>query len=244
MRSLWIITWRELGAYFSTPLAYVFLVIFLAGAGAVTFYMGDFFGRRQADLMAFFGFHPWLFLVLIPAVGMRLWAEERKSGTIELLMTLPVTTGQVVAGKFLAAWAFTAIAIALTFPIWISVAYLGEPDHGVIFASYLGSLLMAGALLALTSCLSALTKNQVIAFVVGAAASFIFMMSGLDIVLGFFTNWAPAYIVDLIASMSFLTHFQTITKGVVEVPSVVFFLSMMAVCLFINVQIVELKKAG
>jgi len=244
MRTLGIITWRELGGYFSTPLAYVFLVIFLAGAGAVTFYMGNFFGRGQADLLAFFGFHPWLFLVLIPAVGMRLWAEERKTGTIELLMTLPVTTGQVVAGKFLAAWAFTAIAIALTFPIWISVSYLGDPDHGVIIASYLGSLLMAGALLALTSCLSALTKNQVIAFVVGAAASFIFMMSGLDIVLGFFTNWAPAYIVDLVASMSFLTHFQTITKGVVEVPSMVFFLSMMAVCLFINVQIVELKKAG
>ena len=244
MRTLGIIIWRELGGYFSTPLAYVFLVIFLAGAGAVTFYMGNFFSRGQADLLAFFGFHPWLFLVLIPAVGMRLWAEERKTGTIELLMTLPVTTGQVVAGKFLAAWAFTAIAIALTFPIWISVSYLGDPDHGVIIASYLGSLLMAGALLALTSCLSALTKNQVIAFVVGAAASFIFMMSGLDIVLGFFTNWAPAYIVDLVASMSFLTHFQTITKGVVEVPSMVFFLSMMAVCLFINVQIVELKKAG
>jgi ABC-2 type transport system permease protein len=244
MRTLGIITWRELGGYFSTPLAYVFLVIFLAGAGAVTFYMGNFFSRGQADLLAFFGFHPWLFLVLIPAVGMRLWAEERKTGTIELLMTLPVTTGQVVAGKFLAAWAFTAIAIALTCPIWISVSYLGDPDHGVIIASYLGSLLMAGALLALTSCLSALTKNQVIAFVVGAAASFIFMMSGLDIVLGFFTNWAPAYIVDLVASMSFLTHFQTITKGVVEVPSMVFFLSMMAVCLFINVQIVELKKAG
>ena len=244
MRTLGIITRRELGGYFSTPLAYVFLVIFLAGAGAVTFYMGNFFGRGQADLLAFFSFHPWLFLVLIPAVGMRLWAEERKTGTIELLMTLPVPTGQVVAGKFLAAWAFTAIAIALTFPIWISVSYLGDPDHGVIIASYLGSLLMAGALLALTSCLSALTKNQVIAFVVGAAASFIFMMSGLDIVLGFFTNWAPAYIVDLVASMSFLTHFQTITKGVVEVPSVVFFLSMMAVCLFINVQIVELKKAG
>lgn len=244
MRTLGIITRRELGGYFSTPLAYVFLVIFLAGAGAVTFYMGNFFGRGQADLLAFFGFHPWLFLVLIPAVGMRLWAEERKTGTIELLMTLPVTTGQVVAGKFLAAWAFTAIAIALTFPIWISVSYLGDPDHGVIIASYLGSLLMAGALLALTSCLSALTKNQVIAFVVGAAASFIFMVSGLDIVLGFFTNWAPAYIVDLVASMSFLTHFQTITKGVVEVPSMVFFLSLMAVCLFINVQIVELKKAG
>ncbi len=244
MRILGVITRRELGGYFSTPLAYVFIVIFLSGTGAVTFYIGNFFGRRQADLLAFFGFHPWLFLVLIPAVGMRLWAEERKSGTIELLMTLPVTTGQVVAGKFLAAWAFTAIAVALTFPIWISVNYLGDPDNGVIVASYLGSLLMAGALLALTSCLSALTKNQVIAFVVGAAASFIFMMSGLDIVLGFFTDWAPGYIVDLISSLSFLTHFQTITKGVIQAPSVIFFLSMMAVCLFINVQIVELKKAG
>jgi len=144
MRTLGVITRRELGGYFSTPLAYVFIVIFLAGTGAVTFYLGNFFGRRQADLLAFFSFHPWLFLVLIPAVGMRLWAEERKSGTIELLMTLPVTTGQVVAGKFLAAWAFTTIAVALTFPIWISVNYLGDPDNGVIVASYLGSLLMAG----------------------------------------------------------------------------------------------------
>ena len=244
MKILGIITRRELGAYFSTPLAYVFIVIFLAGAGAVTFFMGDFFARRQADLQAFFSFHPWLFLVLIPAVGMRLWSEERKSGTIELLMTLPVTTGQVVVGKFLAAWTFTAIALALTFPIWISVGYLGDPDHGVIIASYLGSLLMAGALLALTSCLSALTKNQVIAFVIGAAASFIFLMSGLDLVLGLFRDWAPAYLVDMVSSLSFLTHFETIAKGVIQASAIVFFLSMITVCLFINAQIVELKKAG
>ncbi len=244
MRNIWIITKRELAAYFSTPLAYVFIVTFLAGAGAVTFFMGDFFGRRQADLQSFFSFHPWLFLVLIPAVGMRLWAEERKTGTIELLMTLPVTTGEAVVGKFLAAWVFTGIALALTFPIWISVNYLGDPDNGVIFASYVGSLLMAGALLALASCLSALTRNQVIAFVIGSAASFLFLMSGLDLVLGMFRSWAPAYVLDMVSSLSFLTHFQTIADGVLPLPAIVFFLSMMAVCLFINAQIVELKKAS
>jgi len=244
MRALWIITVREFGAYFATPLAYVFLVIFLAGAGAVTFFVGDFFSRRQADLMSFFSFVPWLFLVLIPAVGMRLWAEERKSGSIELLMTLPVTTGQAVGGKFLAAWLFTGIAVALTFPMWISVNYLGSPDNGVIFAGYVGTMLMAGALLALAGCLSALTRNQVIAFVVGAAASFLFMMSGLDLVLSVFKGWAPPYVLDMISSLSFLTHFQTISQGVLHLPAIVFFLSMILVCLFINIQIVELKKAG
>ena len=244
MSSLWIITRRELGAYFATPLAYVFLVIFLAGAGAVTFFLGDFFMRKQADLQPFFAYHPWLFLVLIPAVGMRLWAEERKSGTIELLMTLPVTTSQAVGGKFLAAWLFTGIALALTFPIWITVNYLGSPDNGVIFASYVGSLLMAGALLALTSCLSALTRNQVIAFVIGAAASFMFLMSGLDLVTGLFQGWAPPYVISIVASLSFLTHFLTIAQGVLDLPTVIFFLTMIGVCLFINAQIVELKKAG
>jgi ABC-2 type transport system permease protein len=244
MKNIWIIARRELSAYFATPLAYVFLVIFLAGAGAVTFFMGDFFSRRQADLQSFFSFHPWLFLVLIPAVGMRLWAEERKSGTIELLMTLPVTTAEAVGGKFVAAWLFTGLALALTFPIWISVNYLGDPDNGVIFASYLGSFLMAGALLALASCLSALTRNQVIAFVIAAAASFIFLMSGLDLVLGLVRGWAPAYLLDMIASLSFLTHFQTIADGVLPLPAIVFFLSMIGVCLFINAQIVELKKAS
>ena len=244
MSALWIITRRELGAYFATPLAYVFLVIFLAGAGAVTFFLGDFFVRRQADLQPFFAYHPWLFLVMIPAVGMRLWAEERKSGTIELLMTLPVTTGQAVGGKFLAAWLFTAVALGLTFPIWITVNYLGDPDNGVIFASYIGSLLMAGALLALASCLSALTRNQVIAFVIGVAASFLFLMSGLELVMGVFQGWAPSYVINVVASLSFLTHFLTIAQGVLDLPTVIFFLSMIAVCLFVNAQIVELKKAG
>lgn len=244
MKNITIIARRELSAYFATPLAYVFIVTFLAGAGAVTFFMGDFFGRRQADLQAFFSFHPWLFLVLIPAVGMRLWAEERKSGTIELLMTLPVTTTEAVAGKFVAAWLFTGIALVLTFPIWISVNYLGDPDNGVIVASYVGSFLMAGALLALASCLSALTRNQVIAFVIAAAASFLFLMSGLDLVLGLVRSWAPAYVIDMISSLSFLTHFLTIADGVLPLPAIVFFLSMIAVCLFINAQIVELKKAS
>lgn len=244
MRNVWIITKRELGAYFSTPLAYVFIVTFLAGTGSVTFFMGGFFLSRQADLQSFFSFHPWLFLILIPAVGMRLWAEERKTGTIELLMTLPVTTGEAVLGKFLAAWIFTGIAVALTFPIWISVNYLGDPDNGVILASYVGSLLMAGALLALNSCLSALTRNQVIAFVIGAAASFLFLMSGLDLVLGLFRGWAPTYVLEMVASLSFLTHFQTITTGVLPLPGIIFFLSLMAVCLYVNTQIVELKKAS
>lgn len=244
MRALWTITAREFGAYFATPLAYVFLVIFLAGAGAVTFFVGDFFSRRQADLVSFFSFVPWLFLLLVPAVGMRLWAEERKSGSIELLMTLPVTTGQAVGGKFLAAWLFTGIAVSLTFPLWISVNYLGDPDNGVIFAGYVGTMLMAGALLALASCLSALTRNQVVAFVVGTAASFLFMMSGLDLVLSVFKGWAPPYLIDMIAALSFLTHFQTISQGVLHLPAILFFTSMILVCLFINVQIVELKKAG
>ncbi|MSP20220.1 MAG: ABC transporter permease [Alphaproteobacteria bacterium] len=244
MRNVWIIAKRELSAYFSTPLAYVFIVIFLAGTGAVTFFIGDFFGRGQADLQSFFSFHPWLFLVLIPAIGMRLWAEERKTGTIELLMTLPVTTGEAVVGKFVAAWLFTGIALGLTFPIWISVNYLGDPDNGVIFASYVGSMLMAGALLALASCISALTRNQVIAFVIGAAASFLFLMSGLDLVLGLFRGWAPAYVLEMVASMSFLVHFQTIAEGVLPIPAIIFFLSMITVCLFINAQIVELKKAS
>ena len=190
-------------------------MIFLAAIGAFTFYLGSFFSRSQSDLQPFFTFHPWLYLFLIPAIGMRLWAEERKAGTIELLLTLPISTFHVVAGKFLAAWLFTLLALALTFPIWITVNILGNPDNGVIVASYLGSWLMAGAFLSLVSCLSALTKNQIIAFVVGAAVSFLFLMAGLDIVLGAFRSWAPEWIVDVVASLSFLTNFQQISKGVI-----------------------------
>jgi ABC-2 type transport system permease protein len=243
VRNALIIARRELVAYFASPLAYVFIVIFLALAGALGFYIGAFFARGQADLTSFFLFHPWLFMILVPAIGMRLWAEERRSGTIELLMTLPITPIEAVLGKFLAAWAFTTIALALTFPMWLTVNFLGQPDNGVIVASYIGSWLMAGAFLALSACISALTKNQVIAFVVGAAASFLFLMSGLDLVLDAFRAWAPGYLVDLVASLSFLTHFASVAKGVIGMPTVVFLVSLMLLCLFINTQVIEIEKA-
>ena len=188
MKVLFNIVKRELASYFSTPLAYVFIVIFLMLIGSFTFYLGNFFVRGQADLNSFFAFHPWVYILLIPAVTMRLWAEERKSGTIELLMTLPLTTAQSVIGKFFAAWIFICIALILTFPIWITVNYLGQPDNGVIFAGYIGSLFMSGAYLSIGSCISAITKNQVIAFVISATVCFIFTMSGLDIVLNFLNS--------------------------------------------------------
>ena len=242
MKVLFNIVKRELASYFSTPLAYVFIVIFLMLIGSFTFYLGNFFVRGQADLNSFFAFHPWVYILLIPAVTMRLWAEERKSGTIELLMTLPLTTAQSVIGKFFAAWIFICIALILTFPIWITVNYLGQPDNGVIFAGYIGSLFMSGAYLSIGSCISAITKNQVIDFVISATVCFIFTMSGLDIVLNFFKIWAPEFLVNTISSMSFLTHFESITKGVIEVRDFLFYLSVIFFWLFLNVIVVEFKK--
>ncbi len=235
---------RELSAYFATPVAYVFIVIFLILTGVFTFYLGGFYERNQADLESFFQFHPWLYLVLIPAIAMRLWAEERKSGTVELLMTLPVSLVQVVLGKFCAAWCFTALALALTFPIWITVNYLGDPDNGVILAAYLGSLLMAGGFLAIGACMSALTKNQVIAFVVGMAISFCFVLSGFPIVLDFFQAWAPQAVVEAIGSFSFLTHFAAIRKGVIDLRSLVYFTSLIAFWLYVTTVVVDAKKAS
>ena len=182
MHNIHIIAKREFQAYFATPVAYVFLVIFLAMTGSFAFFLGGFFSRGQADLISFFSYHPWLYLALIPAISMRLWAEERNSGTIELLMTLPISTTEAVIGKFLAAWAFTAIALALTFPMWVTVNVLGNPDNGVIIASYMGSFFMAGAFLAIGACLSAVSKSQVIAFIMAATVCFLFTMSGLDLV--------------------------------------------------------------
>ena len=242
MNVLFNIVKRELASYFSTPLAYVFIVIFLALIGSFTFYLGNFFVRGQADLNSFFAFHPWVYILLIPAVTMRLWAEERKSGTIELLMTLPLTTAQSVIGKFFAAWFFIFIALILTFPIWITVNYLGQPDNGVILAGYVGSFFMSGAYLSIGSCVSAFTKNQVIAFVVAATLCFIFTMSGVDIVLNFFKVWAPEFLVNTISSMSFLTHFESITKGVIEIRDFLFYLSVIIFWLFLNIVVVEFKK--
>ena len=244
LRNVTTVFRREFAAYFTTPLAYVFLVVFLALAGALTFYIGNFFEREQADLEPFFTFHPWLYLFLIPAISMRLWAEERKTGTAELLLTLPITLPQAVLGKFLAAWAFTAVALALTFPLWISVNLLGRPDNGVILAGYIGSFVMAGAFLAVSSCMSALTKNQVIAFVLACAACFLFILSGTPMVLGFAQSWLPQVLIDAVASFSFLTHFNAIKKGVIDLRDVIFLASLITLFLYANVVAVDLKKSA
>jgi len=234
---------RELRSYFATPVAYVFIVIFLVLSGAFTFYLGGFYESGQADLRPFFTFHPWLYLFLVPAVSMRMWAEEGKSGTIELLLTLPVTTWQAVLGKFLAAWAFIGIALALTFPIWLTVNYLGSPDNGVIFASYLGSLLMAGAFLAIGSCLSACTRNQVVAFILTVVACFLLLLAGFPLVLDAVRAFAPQGVVDAIASLSFLTHFAAISKGVIDLRDLLYFLLMIGFWLYASALIIEMKKA-
>ena len=235
---------REFAAYFATPVAYVFIVIFLFLMGVFTFYIGAFYERNQADLEPFFRFHPWLYLFLIPAIAMRLWSEERKTGTIELLMTLPIPAYQAVIAKFLAAWCFTAVALVLTFPMWITVNYLGAPDNTVILASYIGSLLMAGGFLAIGSCISGITKNQVIAFVVSVVICFLFLLSGFPLVLDFFRGWAPQTVVNAVASFSFLTHFESIKKGVIDFRDLVFFLALISFWLYANVVVIETKKAG
>jgi ABC-2 type transport system permease protein len=234
---------RELRSYFATPVAYVFIVIFLLLSGALTFYLGSFYERGQADLQPFFNFHPWLYLFLVPAVSMRLWAEERKSGTIELLLTLPVTMWQAVAGKFLAAWAFIAIALVLTFPIWLTVNYLGAPDNGVIFASYLGSLLMAGAFLAIGSCLSAATRNQVVAFILTVVVCFLLLLAGFPLVLDAFRAIAPQGVVDAVAGLSFLTHFASVGKGVLDLRDILYFVLMIGAWLYATAVVIDLKKA-
>lgn len=244
MSNLGIICRRELASYFSTPLAYIFIVIFLIMNGIFTFDMGGFYLRGQADLLPFFSFHPWLYLFMVPAVAMGLWADERKTGTIELLMTLPVKLSEAVLGKFLAAWALTGIALALTFPIWITVNYLGEPDNGVIVAAYLGSWFMAGGFLAIGSCMSASTKNPVIAFILTVSICFLFVVMGSPIVLNTFPEWMPQFIVDAFAAMGFMTHFDSISKGVLDIRDVLFFAVFILAWLLASAVVIEIKKAN
>ncbi|WP_129777221.1 ABC transporter permease subunit [Peristeroidobacter soli] len=234
---------REFASYFATPLALVFIVFFLVLAAAFAFQFGNFFERGQADLAPFFSFHPWLYLFLIPAISMRLWAEERKSGSIELLMTLPVTTWQAVIGKYLAAWAFAGVALALTFPMWITVNYLGNPDNGAILAGYIGSWLMAGGFLAIGACLSSATRNQVIAFIFTVVLCFGFLFSGFPIVLDMVSGWAPRPLVDALASLSFYTHFQAISKGVIDLRDLLYFGTVIGVWLAANTIVLDMKKA-
>jgi ABC-2 type transport system permease protein len=243
MGNLGVIVRRELASYFATPVAYVFIVIYLIMSAAFTFYLGGFYEREIADLEPFFRFHPWLYLFLVPAIGMRLWAEERKSGTVELLLTLPITPTEAVLGKFLAAWLFVGLALLLTFPIWITVNVLGQPDNGVIIAAYLGSWLMAGGFLAISACLSASTRNQVVAFILSVVVCFLFLLSGLPMVLDLFRGWLPQAMVDAIANLSFLVHFSSISRGVIDLRDLLYFLLVITFWLTANRIVLELKKA-
>jgi gliding motility-associated transport system permease protein len=242
MRNIFIVAQRELGGYFATPVASVFIVIFLVLQGALTFNLGGFFDRGQADLNPFFNFVPWVFLLLVPAITMRLWAEERRLGTIELLLTLPITQTEAVLGKFLAAWAFCAIALLLTFPFVITVNILGQPDNGVIASGYVGSLLVAGAFLSVGSALSALTKNQVIAFVLAVAVCFVFAVASYPVVTDFLSRNTPV-LAEIARRIAVIDRFQDFTRGVVSLRDLIFFATFIGFWLFLNAVIVEQRKA-
>jgi ABC-2 type transport system permease protein len=244
MSAVWTVFRREWGSYLATPVAYVFTVIFLILAAALTFYIGRFYEGGQADLLPFFGFHPWLYLFIVPAVAMRLWAEERSNGTIELLLTLPLPTWQAVLGKFLAAWCYLGFALALTFPMWITVNYLGHPDNGVILAGYVGSWLMAGAILAVGTCLSAATRNQVIAFILTASLCFVFMLAGYPLVQEFARAWLPTGVANAISQLSFLSHFDAISRGLLDLRDIAFFLIAIVAWLVACTIVVEQRKAS
>ncbi|MDE0309447.1 MAG: hypothetical protein OXI60_06405 [Acidiferrobacterales bacterium] len=235
---------RELADYFYTPIAYVFLVIFLVSSSVLTIYVGGLLEREQADLLPFFSFHPWLYLVLAPALGMRLWAEERKTGTIQTLLTLPVSTLSAAFGKFLASWVFAGCALILTFPIWLTVNFLGNPDNGVIWAGYLASFLMVGGFLAVSSCMSALTQNQVVAFVLGVLVNLFLILGEFVIVKELLSPVLPQVLIETIVNLSYLTHFGEMSKGVISLDNIVFFLSVLVLFVYLTVVAVDSKRSG
>ncbi|MFT6778286.1 MAG: ABC-2 type transport system permease protein [Paraglaciecola sp.] len=243
MDNISILFRREFSSFFATPIAYVFIGIFLVLSGVCTFFVGGFYERGQADLIPFFNFHPWLYLFLVPAIAMRSWSEERKSGTIELLMTLPISTWQAMLAKHFAAWAVLGLSLLLTFPLWLTVNYLGDPDNGIIAAAYFGSWLMAGAYLSIGMCMSALTKNQVVAFILSVVVCFVFVVSGSNIVLDAFKSWAPSIVIDVVVSFSFLTHFEAMAKGVIALDNLMYFLLVTICWLFAGLVLIEQKKA-
>lgn len=233
---------RELRGYFVTPVAYVFMVIFLVLAGLLTFYTGDFYDRGLADLQPFFDMHPWLYLVLVPAVTMSTWAEERASGTLELLFSLPVTISQAVLGKFLAAWGFIGICLVLTFPIWITVNYLGDPDNGVVLAGYVGSWLMAGAFIAIGTCMSTSTRSQIIAFILTAAVCFLLLLVGQPQVLDFFQDAVPPKLLGAMGQLSIARHANAIARGVLDLRDLVYFFATIVAWLAASVVMLDLKR--
>ncbi|MGZ8201622.1 MAG: ABC transporter permease [Burkholderiales bacterium] len=238
------ITKRELGGYFTSPIAYVFLVIFLLLTGFFTFTVGNFFERGEASLVSFFTWHPWLYLFLVPAVGMRLWSEERRLGTLELLLTLPITTWQAIIGKFLASWLFLALALLLTFPVVITVNWLGDPDNGVIIAGYVGSLLLAGAYLAISCMTSAMTRNQVISFILSVMICLFLILAGYTPVTDLLTRFANPVVVQTVAAFSVMTHFEGFQRGVLDMRDVIFFASVMGFALFTTGVIIRNQRAG
>jgi ABC-2 type transport system permease protein len=242
--ALWVIFRRELASYLMAPLAFVFIVIFLMLSSFFTFELGNFYFRGQADLESFFLYHPWLYLFLVPALAMRIWAEERKSGSIELLLTFPLTIADAVIGKFLAAWIFTGMALLLTFPIWITVNYLGRPDNGAILSAYVGSWLMSGAFLSVGCCLSAATRNQVIAFILSVSVCLVFVLVGFSMVLDSFHSWLPSVVIDALAQLSFLTHFDAISRGVLDLRDVLFFVVFVVCWLLATAIVIDMKKSG
>ena len=244
MRPVWIIAKRELAGYFTSPVAYVFLVIFLLLTGFFTFTAGNFFERGEASLAAFFGWHPWLYLVLVPAVGMRVWAEERRSGTIELLLTMPVATWQAIVAKFVASWLFLALALVLTFPAVITVNLLGEPDNGILFAGYLGSFFLAGAYLAISCMTSAMTRNQVVAFILSVVLCLFLVLAGFNPVTDLMTRWASPALVDTVAAFSVVTHFDAFQRGVIDLRDLAYFLSLIGFTLFATGVIIRGHRAG
>ena len=238
------ITKRELAAYFESPVAYVFLVIFLLLAGFFTFTFGGFFERGEASLAAFFNWLPWLFLFLVPAAGMRLWSEERRLGTIELLLTMPVAAWQAIVGKFLASWLFLIVALALTFPMIVTVNWLGDPDNGVIVSGYVGAALLAGAYLAISCMTSALTRNQVIAFILAVVLCLLLILVGFTPLTDLLARWASPWVVESVAKFSVLTNYDGFQKGVLDSRGLLYFFSIMGYTLFVTGVVIRNQRTG
>lgn len=234
---------REMSGYFDSPIAYVFIAIFLLIIGFFTFYISRFFEMGQADLRAFFEWHPWVYMFLVPAAAMRLWSEERRMGTIELMLTFPVTVTEVILGKFLAAWAFIGISLFLTFPMIFTVLYLGSPDMGAILCGYVGSFLMAGAFLSVGVMTSALTRSQVISFIVAMVICLFFILAGYPPVMDILSGWAPQWLLKIVSSLSFLSHFLSMQRGIIDFRDVLYFVSVISFMLFANAMIVQNRRS-
>jgi ABC-2 type transport system permease protein len=235
---------RELAGYFGSPVAYVFLVIFLVLCGFFTFYVSHFYEQEQADLRAFFEWHPWIFLFLVPAVGMRLWADERRTGTIELILTLPVTLSEVIVGKFIAAWLFIGLGLFLTFPLVLTVSYLGDPDLGAVFCAYVGSFLLAGAYLSVGSMTSSMTRNQVISFILSVIICLFLVLAGWPPVIEILSGWSPQWLINVISGFSFMPHFQSMERGVLDLRDIIYYISVIFFMLFSNGVVLQNRKAS